>query len=277
MSLIARSRLMRDSARSPNVAAMATTSPSRTAFTRPPSLKIPGPKSTNAVTNADEATTVTSVAPIRPSSDFFGLVAGASGRWIAEPPHTEPMRNAAVSKMKASPITATTICVSNVVKMIRSEPASAGIQTHPEQGQPDVADRVLAMGSRDRHEPQERGQETEREHRHESGLGVEVGPGQHQGATHQSHGGRWLAMVLHHHPVQLTLRDEGHDGSDDGEDSVTDQERDERDARENDAGQERRGHVPVGSVAVEVGPDLDGCGLLPAGSPETLGADDDRP
>jgi hypothetical protein len=52
MSLIPRSRLMRDSARSPNVAANATTSPSRTALTRPPSWKIPGPKSTNAVTNA---------------------------------------------------------------------------------------------------------------------------------------------------------------------------------------------------------------------------------
>ena len=51
---------------------------------------------------------VSSVAPISPSSDFFGLTLGASGRWKYEPPQTEPTRNAAVSKMNVSPMTVTT-------------------------------------------------------------------------------------------------------------------------------------------------------------------------
>ena len=51
---------------------------------------------------------VISVAPISPSIDFFGLTLGASGRWKNDPPQTEPTRNAAVSKMNVSPITATT-------------------------------------------------------------------------------------------------------------------------------------------------------------------------
>jgi hypothetical protein len=42
---------------------------------------------------------VINVAPISPSSDFFGLTLGASGRWKNDPPQTEPTRNAHVSKM----------------------------------------------------------------------------------------------------------------------------------------------------------------------------------
>ena len=34
---------------------------------------------------------------ITPSTDFFGLTVGASGRWKNWPPQTDPARNAAVS------------------------------------------------------------------------------------------------------------------------------------------------------------------------------------
>ncbi len=52
--------------------------------------------------------TVPSDATMSPSIDFFGLVAGASGRWMNEPPQTEPIRNATVSNTNVRPITATT-------------------------------------------------------------------------------------------------------------------------------------------------------------------------
>ena len=66
--------------------------------------------------------TVPSDATISPSTDFFGLVAGASGRWMNDPPQTDPVKNASVSKTNVRPITATTTAVSNVVRMISSEP-----------------------------------------------------------------------------------------------------------------------------------------------------------
>src|SRR6266487_4617110 len=124
MSLMSRSRFTRDSAKSPNVAAAATTRANRSASTRRF-----WKASTNDGTSAAPTITVMSVAPIVPSIDLRGLVLGASALWNSEPPHTCPTRNAEVSKTNVSPITVTTSPTPLFSVSVTSRyPASSGIQ-----------------------------------------------------------------------------------------------------------------------------------------------------
>ena len=82
---------------------------------------------------------------ITPSIDFLGLTVGASGRWKNCPPHTEPERNAAVSKTNVRPDDADDERRAGVTFEEHEEVAAE--QRHPrhvEHGEPDVGGHVLA-------------------------------------------------------------------------------------------------------------------------------------
>ena len=146
------------------------------------------------MTSATDTMTVTSVAMISPSMDFLGLTVGASGRWKNWPPMMEPPRNAEVSNTKVRPITA----ITSDLPSGRSSMSSryAGQQRDPgdvHQRKPDVADGVLAMRRRHGHEPQQRGDDAEDEHRQDGGLSVVVGAAHDQRARDEPHGRGGLA------------------------------------------------------------------------------------
>ena len=141
-----------------------------------------------------------------------------------------------------------------------------------------IAPLRCAAGAGD--EPQERRDHAQREHREDPGLAVVVRAGDHQGARHQSDGGRRLLMLLHGDAEQLPLRHQDDERRNDGERALADHQAPERDAGQDDPGEERGGHVALpfaGATPIEIGAHLHRGRLLPAGTAEALGPDHHRP
>ena len=86
--------------------------------------------------------------------------------------------------------------------------------------------------------------------------------------------------MLHRDAEELPLCDQDDQSGHDRERPLADHQTAQRDPRQHDPGEERRGHVAfalVRTASIEIGPHLDRCRLLPARAAEPLGADDHRP
>ena len=245
----------------------------------------PRTRSTNDVTKATDATTVTSVPPdATPSHDFFGLTLGASGRWNQPPPETDPIRKAAVSNRNVSTMIAEDERVA-VGQLQGGDQVSAEQRDprHVEHREPDVrarrpcdARRGTVMNHR------KVGDHAEREHRRRRRLAAEVGAepsSAHRRPARPAVAG-WC-VVLHHHPEQLALRDEHArcrrttaKAAGPAHSATTATPARTRPVRN------AAGHVAFADLrpaTVDLRADLDRRRLLPAGPADALAAHDDGP
>ena len=127
------------------------------------------------------------------------------------------------------------------------------------------------------HVPEERREQRERHDREHRVLASVVPGAEDERPRDQTERRRRLIVPLLHREVELPLREQHHDACEDRERPGPDQDRADRQADQDDAGDERRRHVAAGPLAFGFGADLDRGRFLPARPAETLRADPNGP